>query len=102
MSADDVCLVRAAARTGVRDLSGPTGMARLVIREARLAPDEELALGAGEWFVYVCAGHGTLAGPDASRQLAPGDFLGIPGAAGCRLRNTGVEDLVCLCGGEKT
>ena len=104
MSSDERHLLRAAAPPGARDLSTPTGMARLVLGEVRLMPGEQLELGApgGEWFVYVLSGQGHLQAAGRSEPLETGDFVGIPDASDCTLSNDVSAVLVCLYGGEKT
>lgn len=100
-------LVRAMAvrEEGSRDLSGPAGMARLVLEEIRLPPGGEAGIGAdarGEQFLYVLAGTGTLSSRSQATGVVSGDFVALDAGEPAKLKNDGDGDLVCLRGGEKS
>lgn len=53
-----------------------------------------------EW-IYILSGRGTAEIDEKEYEVGPGDFMGFPSATVAHhLRNTGVEDLVYLTGGE--
>ena len=89
----------------IRMLSRATGMHRLGVSHATVAPGKESLIyhshTAEEEFMYVLSGTGTLRAGDEQTAIGPGDFVGFatPSIPHTVL-NSGAEPLVYLVGGE--
>ncbi|WP_341678069.1 cupin domain-containing protein [Niveibacterium sp. SC-1] len=94
------------ARRHTRSLGDATGLTRLGIHHSVVAPgDEATELHSHEFcdeFIYILSGHATLYLDDASHEVGPGDFIGLPSRREAHsMKNTGDEPLVYLVGGER-
>ena len=89
----------------IRPLSRITGMARLGISHARVAPGKESFIyhthHQEEEFMYILSGRGVAEIGEQEYEVAAGDFMAFPAPSiGHHLRNPFDEDLVYLTGGE--
>ena len=90
---------------GVRILSEDSGMTRLELREVRLSSNSAASIigpNAGETFIYVLAGQGTLTQGGEKIDIGEGDFIGLSAGDEVAVHNPFDPDLVFLSGGEKT
>lgn len=86
-------------------LSRLAGMQRAHVSLARIPPGKDSfayhAHMLEEEWVYVISGAGIAVIDGTEREVGPGDFMGFTsGSVPHLLANRGVEDLVCLMGGE--
>ncbi len=89
------------------DLGGRAGLSHLGISVIRVPSQRESfakhSHAAEEEWLFVLRGRGLVEIGDESYEIAPGDFVGFPaGAHAHHVRNPKKEDLVYLCGGERT
>ncbi len=89
------------------DLSRAVGFARTGLMLARVPPGRESfaprSHAAQEEWLFVLSGRAFVDIGDEVFPIGVGDFAGFPaGAPAHHLRNPGPEDLVYLCGGERT
>ena len=82
-----------------------TGLRRTGVSLARIAPGKESFVlhshqREEEW-IYILSGRATARIDDVEVEVGPGDFIGFPTpSVAHHLRNTGLEELVYLMGGE--
>ncbi len=89
------------------DLARAVGLTRTGLMLARVPPGRESyarhSHAAQEEWLFVVSGRGVVEIGEETFTLAPGDFAGFPaGGPPHHVRNPGTEDLVYLCGGERT
>jgi uncharacterized cupin superfamily protein len=87
-------------------LAKATGLKRLGVNFARIAPGKESFVYHAHWceeeWIYILSGRGIARIDDAEYEVGPGDFMAFPtpGVAH-HLRNPFDEELVYLIGGEQ-
>ncbi len=89
------------------DLGGQAGLTRVGVSLVRVPPRRESfakhSHAVEEEWLFVLRGRGLVDIGDESQEIGQGDFVGFPaGTYAHHVRNPNQEELVYLCGGERS
>lgn len=89
------------------DLGERAGLTRMGVSLARVPPHRESfakhSHAVEEEWLFVLRGRGLVEIGDAAHEIVPGDFVGFPaGSDAHHVRNPYQDELVYLCGGERS